>query len=35
VSFVEEQKNIFMPAESLFLPETPQIQAFSSPDFDM
>jgi hypothetical protein len=28
-SFAEELKNIFLPAEPLFLPETPQIQALS------
>jgi hypothetical protein len=27
VSFAEGQKNIFMPAEPIFLPETPQIPA--------
>jgi hypothetical protein len=30
VSFAEEQKNIFLPAEPLFLPETPQIPALSA-----
>jgi hypothetical protein len=31
----KSQKNIFLKAERLFLPETPQIQAFSGPHFDM
>jgi hypothetical protein len=35
VSFAEEQKNIFLPAEPLFLPENPQIQALSGSHFDM
>jgi hypothetical protein len=28
-TFAEGQMNIFLPAEPLFLPETPQIQAIS------
>jgi hypothetical protein len=34
VSFAEEQKNIFLPVEPLFLPETPQIQGLSNPHLD-
>jgi hypothetical protein len=34
VSFAEEQKNILLPAEPLFLLENPQIQGLSSPHLD-
>jgi hypothetical protein len=34
VKFAEEQKNIFMPAEPLFLPETPQIRGLGSRHLD-
>jgi hypothetical protein len=34
VKIAEEQKSIFLPVELLFLPETPQIQDFSSPHLD-
>jgi hypothetical protein len=34
-SIDKSQKNIFLPAEPLILPETPQIQALSGSNFDM
>jgi hypothetical protein len=34
VSFAEEQKNIFLPAELLFLPETPQIPGLTGLHLD-
>jgi hypothetical protein len=35
VSFAEEEKNIFLPAEPLFPPETPQMQALTGSYLDM
>jgi hypothetical protein len=34
-TFDKSQKNIFLSAEPLFFPETPQIQALSGSNFDM